>query len=178
VTEVNYIGVWYGCSVFAKRFIQQGTPARIVITGSENSLGPVHPMAGAYTASKHAVLGLAEVLRMELPEFIRVQILCPGMVQSNLATSARNRPERFGGPVTTNRPAGAGMSTDELGKRTVSGIQSGDFFIVTHAHDVEIVEARYRELHAAFEKQAPRYPGDDQYDVKKLMARASSNPRT
>jgi NAD(P)-dependent dehydrogenase (short-subunit alcohol dehydrogenase family) len=169
VTEVNYFGVWYGCSAFGRRFIQQGTPARLVITGSENSLSGVHPMAAAYTASKHALLGLAEVLRMELPDFIRVQILCPGMVQTQLGGAARNRPERFGGPVVSERAPSPGMSADEVGERTVKGIERGDFYIVTHAHDIELIERRYNELRLAFEQQAPRYPGDDQYDVMKLM---------
>lgn len=173
VFEVNYLGVWHGASVFARRFIQQGTPARLVITGSENSLGFVHPMAAAYTASKHALLGLAEVLRAELPEFIRVQILCPGVTQSNLAGAARNRPDRFGGPLTSDSPSAmsVGMSPDEIGERTVREIERGGFYIVTHAHDIEVVEQRCQEQRAAFEQQAPRYPGDDRYDVGKMMAR-------
>jgi NAD(P)-dependent dehydrogenase (short-subunit alcohol dehydrogenase family) len=170
ITEVNYFGVWHGCTIFGKRFVRQGTRAHIIITGSEHSLGAAHPMAGAYTASKHAVLGIAEVLRMELPEFIRVQMLCPGLVNSNISTATRNRPERFGGPVTSQRKLDLGMSAEDIGERTVRGIERGDFYIVTHSHDIELVERRYQEQRTAFEQQAPRYAGDDRYDVRKLMA--------
>ena len=53
--EVNVLGVWHGCAVFGKRFVEQASPAHIVNVGSENSLGVPHLQAGAYTASKHAV---------------------------------------------------------------------------------------------------------------------------
>ena len=33
--DVNFFGVWYGCQVFGKRFIEQGSPAGIFNTGSE-----------------------------------------------------------------------------------------------------------------------------------------------
>ena len=37
VMEVNFFGVWNGCRVFGKRFLEQGKPAGIYNTGSENS---------------------------------------------------------------------------------------------------------------------------------------------
>ena len=45
------MGVWHGCAVFGKRFVEQGTPAHILNTGSENSVGIPHTHAGFYTAS-------------------------------------------------------------------------------------------------------------------------------
>src|SRR6202044_488703 len=103
VLEVNLMGAWYGCSAFGRRFTEQGTSAHILNTGSENSLGVAHAGAAFYTASKHALLGLSDVLRRELPDFIGVSILCPGMVATNLGSSARHRPDRFGGPESKAR---------------------------------------------------------------------------
>ena len=74
VLEVNLMGAWFGISAFGRRFVEQGTPAHILNTGSENSLGVAHTGAGFYTASKHALLGLSDVLRYELPDFIGVTI--------------------------------------------------------------------------------------------------------
>jgi NAD(P)-dependent dehydrogenase (short-subunit alcohol dehydrogenase family) len=130
VLEVNVFGVWHGISVFGERFIQQGTPAHIVNTGSENSVGMPHTHAGFYTASKHAVLALSDVLRNELPEFIKVSILCPGYVPSELQRAARNRPDRFGGKVDARRsdtPTDVGMPPSEVGQRVVAGVAAGDF---------------------------------------------------
>src|SRR4029077_12533938 len=59
---------------------------------------------GAYSASKHGVVGLSETLRVELddaaPE-IGVTVLCPGPVPSRIHDSSRNRPAALAdsGPV-------------------------------------------------------------------------------
>ena len=39
-TVLLLFGVWHGCKVFGKRLIDQGTPAAIYNTGSENSFEP------------------------------------------------------------------------------------------------------------------------------------------
>jgi NAD(P)-dependent dehydrogenase (short-subunit alcohol dehydrogenase family) len=168
VLEVNIMGVWYGFSVFGQRFVAQGTEAHILTTGSENSLGMAHTGAAFYTASKHAVLGMSDVLRDELPEFIGVSLLCPGGVATNIVNSARNRPERLGGPVEPVTVSEFGMDPDEVGRLAVEGVRRGDHFIVTHPPVREIVEERADEVLAAFDAQAPRYPGDEALDTRKL----------
>jgi NAD(P)-dependent dehydrogenase (short-subunit alcohol dehydrogenase family) len=171
VLEVNLMGAWYGCSAFGRRFTEQGTPAHILNTGSENSLGVAHPGAAFYTASKHALLGLSDVLRQELPDFIGVSILCPGMVQTGLANSVRRRPERFGGPGPQAPPAAAGLDPADIGRAAVAGIRRGDFYIVTHPPVREMVAERAAEILAAFDAQAPRYPGDEAIDTRVITAR-------
>ena len=45
---------------------------------------------GAYTASKHALMGLSKVLAQEVqPLGIRVHVLCPGGVDTEMAGQAR-----------------------------------------------------------------------------------------
>jgi NAD(P)-dependent dehydrogenase (short-subunit alcohol dehydrogenase family) len=176
VLEVNVLGVWNGCSVFGRRLIDQGTPAHIVNTGSENSLGMPHTGAGLYTASKHAVLGLSDVLRNELPDHIGVSVLCPGMVATRLSASTRNRPERHGGASTKVSAPLPGMDPAEVGRRAVEGIKSGDFYIVTHPPVIELAEERWSEIAAAFAAQAPRYEGDHALDTRAFIRRAQQNP--
>ncbi|ROO87949.1 NADP-dependent 3-hydroxy acid dehydrogenase YdfG [Actinocorallia herbida] len=159
VLDVNVVGVWQGCSVFGRRFIEQGTPAHILNTGSENSLGIPHTGAAAYTASKHAVLGLSDVLRRELPEFIGVSVLCPGMVATRLGSAEPN-------PVLA-----AGMDADAVGRRAVEGILRGDFYILTHPPVVELARERWEELSTAFGVQAPRFPGDEELDTREILRR-------
>jgi NAD(P)-dependent dehydrogenase (short-subunit alcohol dehydrogenase family) len=169
VLEVNVFGVWYGCSVFGRRFVEQGTEAHILTTGSENSLGMAHTGAAFYTASKQAVLGMCDVLRYELPEFIGVSVLCPGMVQTNLSNSGTHRPARFGGPTAAAPPLAMGMDPDDVGRRAVEGIRRGDFYIVTHPPVRQLVEERAAEALAAFDAQAPRFAGDEAMDTRALM---------
>jgi NAD(P)-dependent dehydrogenase (short-subunit alcohol dehydrogenase family) len=173
VLEINVLGVWHGCSVFGRRLIEQGTPAHIVNTGSENSLGVPHTGAALYTASKHAILGLSDVLRRELPDFIGVSVLCPGMVATELSKSGLKRPDRFGGPFERGARTGVqpGLDPDEVGRRTVEGIKRGDFYIVTHPPVVELAEERWKEISAAFAEQAPRFDGDEVLDTRVFLRR-------
>jgi NAD(P)-dependent dehydrogenase (short-subunit alcohol dehydrogenase family) len=177
--DVNLIGEWNGCSVFAKRFIEQGTPAQILNTASENSFYVGAPYSGFYVATKHAVLGMSDALRMELPEFIRVSILACGLVNTNLNEAGEKRPDRFGGPITrdeTIKQTGKqvmqmGMDPNEVGRLAVEGMKRGDFYIVTHPHNRYYIAERYEEILSAYDKYAPHFEGDDKYDVRKIYAR-------
>jgi hypothetical protein len=77
------------------------------------------------------------------------------MVESNLAaTSARNRPARFGGPLdgpTAGRgmPPGA-MPNEAVGPIVVRGIRANRAFILTHPEARPLVEARQQSLLADF----------------------------
>jgi NAD(P)-dependent dehydrogenase (short-subunit alcohol dehydrogenase family) len=179
--DVNVFGTWYGCSVFGKRFVEQGTPAHILNTASENSFGVPHTGAAFYTASKHAVLGLSDVLRQELPDFIGVSVLCPGAVATKLTSAIRNRPERYGGAFDGTTTMPFGMDPDEVGRKAVDGIRAGAFYIVTHPPVRELVEERTAEVLAAFDAQAPRFDGDEALDTRKLLQRmrdeAAATPR-
>jgi len=166
---VNVFGVWYGCKCFGRRFRDQGTPAWIVNTGSEHSLGLPHIQAGFYTATKHAVLGLSDVLRAELPPHIGVSILCPGVVRTEFWNASRNRPAEFGGPAEAAKEIQAimarGKDAIEIGRQAVAGVERGDFYIVTHPHARSYVEKRYGEILAAFDAQAPFRAGEERFDV-------------
>ncbi len=161
VFSVNILGVWNGCSVFVPRFRKGGGPAHILNTGSEHSLDIPFPGMGIYTATKHAVLALSDVMRRELEsDRIGVSILCPGAVRTEIWNAGRTRPERFGGPQRSpeefRNALASGMDPDEVGRLAVEGIRRGDFFILSHPQVRGIVEARYKELLAAFDAQAPR----------------------
>jgi NAD(P)-dependent dehydrogenase (short-subunit alcohol dehydrogenase family) len=175
VFGVNAFGVINGCIVFGNRFVDQGTPAHIVNTGSEHSLAMSHAYAGLYTGTKHAILGMSDVLRRELPAFVGVSVLCPGVVRTDLINSGRHRPDEFGGPLppleVENPMAGPwGLSADEIGNRTLEGVRRGDFYIVTHPPVRAFVDERYAELAAAFDAQAPRFEGDEFLDTRAQLS--------
>lgn len=166
VMDVNFFGVWYGCAVFGQRFVDQGTPAWILNTASENSLGaPVLGMA-IYTASKHAVLGLSDVLRQELPEHIGVSVLCPGMVATGLSAMPRE-----------GDSLEFGLEAEPVGRHAVAALKRGAFYIVTHPPVREFFDERVAEVHRAFETQAPRFSGDAYLDTRHAIRTLTERAR-
>ncbi|MBF2756006.1 MAG: SDR family NAD(P)-dependent oxidoreductase [Gammaproteobacteria bacterium AqS3] len=167
IMDVNLFALWRGCAAFGRHFAERtDAPAWIVNTGSEHSLGtPPNLYSGIYTASKHAVLGMSDVLRRELPEHVGVSVLCPGLVHSSIWRSAERRPTAHGGPGEVRgglaeRAMQEGVEPVEIGRCVVRGVENGEFLIVTHSHSVVYAEERHREVAAAFADQAPRTEGD------------------
>lgn len=174
VMSVNVGGVMNGIRSFVPLFIEQGTPAWILNTASEHSLGVPHLGGGLYTASKHAVLGLSDVLRRELPEHIGVSVLCPGIVGTTLWKASERRQDRYGGAETGSEQAGAamqhiGMLVEDVAEATIRGLEEENFFIVTHPHAVEFGKSRWDEIESAFATQAPRFEGDEKYDLNLVL---------
>lgn len=153
VLETNFYGVWNGASVFGKRFIAQGTPAAIYNLGSENSFFNAVPHAFAYIVSKHAVLAMTDALREETPDFIEVALICPGLVTTDMTASI-----------------GAGMNVDDFTSTAMKQLKAGKFIVVSHPYNIERIDERYDEIREAYSEFAPRYDGDDEFDVRKMLA--------
>ncbi|MDE0660662.1 MAG: SDR family NAD(P)-dependent oxidoreductase [Gammaproteobacteria bacterium] len=183
VFAVNVRGAMNGIRAFVPRFIASGRESRVVSTASEHALGVPHVGGGLYTASKHALLGLSDVLRREVPEYVKVSVLCPGIVASTLWRASERRPAAYGGSAPAPEAAGAfmaqvGMPADEVAVRAVEGIRRGDFYIVTHPHAVGIAQSRWAEIEGAFAAQAPRREGDAKYDLGPIMRQLMGAPGT
>ena len=159
IFDVNVFGVLNVVSVFGKRLIEQGTSAALYNVGSENSLFNGVPLGAPYVASKHAVLALTESLKEEVPDYIEVGLICPGFVQSEL-----------GGDEARESMSHA-MDTDRFTSIAMKQIKQGEFYIVSHAYNMVRIDERYRTLKKAYEHYAPRYDGDDEFDVRTLFHR-------
>ncbi len=95
---VNLWGIIHGIRVFIPIMIEQDNECHIVNTSSMAGLLLGEAWNGIYTVSKHAVIGLSESLRSCLTllrKKINVSVLCPGIVNTKIANSERNRPEEF-----------------------------------------------------------------------------------
>ena len=152
VFDVNFFGVWNGCSVFSRKMIEQGTNAAIYNLGSENSLFIAVPKSVAYVASKHAVFALSESLRNDLPDYIHVGTIFPGYVDTPLTSQVEG-----------------GMNSDEFASIIKEQIKNEENIIVSHAYNIVHIEKRNKEITSAYKKYAPRYDGDDEYDIKTIF---------
>lgn len=154
--DVNYWGVWNGCKAFAPRLIAQSSESAIYNTGSENSLFSAVPQSGTYLAAKHAVLGLTEGLREDLPDHVRAGLVIPGWVHTGIGPDAMMR---------------NGMPVDRFAEIIVPQMLARERFVVAHAYNVVRIHERIDALDAAYAAHAPRYSGDEEYDVRTVIAR-------
>jgi len=89
--DVNVWGVIHGVHYFVPRMIAQGGGAHLVNTASMAGLIGL-PLVAPYCASKFAVVGLSEALAAELaPHGIRVTVVCPAAVRTNVMRDGRLR---------------------------------------------------------------------------------------
>lgn len=154
--DVNFWGAWNGIATFGKRYRADGLPSAIYTVGSENSLFNALPKTGgAYVSSKHAVLGLMDVLRREVPDNIALGLIIPGWVKSELS----------------ELQADEAMDTDAFAALIFQQMQAGEFYLVSHPYNVVRMEERWAEVYGAFAKYAPRHDGDEAGDVQLWVER-------
>ncbi|MFI6214103.1 SDR family NAD(P)-dependent oxidoreductase [Nocardia brasiliensis] len=86
--SVNLFGVVYGCRVFGRQMIDNGTRGHIVNIASAAAFTPT-PVMSAYSVSKAGVKMLTECLRLEFgPKGIGVSAICPGVINTNIGEHA------------------------------------------------------------------------------------------
>jgi NAD(P)-dependent dehydrogenase (short-subunit alcohol dehydrogenase family) len=141
---VNVTGVYNGVKTFVPE-MKARKSGHIVNTSSVNGLLPHAPFA-AYTASKFAVTGMSEALRMELAPFgIGVSILYPGLTRSRM--SEGQVPDLTGDQAAALRARM--MEPVWLGRAVVRAVESNELHVVTHPGHKADIEARMAALYAA-----------------------------
>ena len=153
--DVNFFGVWHGAAIFGKRMIARGTPAAIYNLASENAFFNAIQNGASYIASKHAVRGLTEAMRDELPDFVQIGMIVPGFVASEMTKGS----EQFA------------MDADTFAEKVVEQIRAGEFYVVTHAYNMVRIQPIHDRIADAYARNAPRYEGDEEYDVPTLIAK-------
>jgi NAD(P)-dependent dehydrogenase (short-subunit alcohol dehydrogenase family) len=145
---VNVTGALYGLKTLLPRFKAASDQSHVVFTASMAGITPQSALVpGPYTISKYALVGLSDHLRMELTAFpnIGLSVLCPGVVRTNIGvTSGRFAPDADLSSIPEGGAnaalIGSGMDPDAVGRRVLQGVQSGDYYIFTHAEYRPLVE--------------------------------------
>lgn len=82
IFDINVLGVVHCIRAFLPAMRASGGPRKIVNVASAAGFSPL-PNMSAYAASKHAVVGLSEVLAQELHQTdISVLVVCPGIINT------------------------------------------------------------------------------------------------
>src|SRR2546423_5204730 len=166
VIGVNLWGVIHGVRAFTPLLMQQ-PEAHIVNTASVAGL-VAGPFMGPYNASKHAVVAISETLFHELamtaPQ-VKVSVLCPGWVNTNIHDSRRNRPAHLQTDTTPEEGAAEilrqfleqGMAPEVVADKVLDAIRAGRFWILTHDDEGDMwVDAVNRRLRAIETRSNPQ----------------------
>jgi len=98
--ETNVIGLHAATVAFLPLIRAGAAPGEGRIVQVSSILGRINvPMAGAYCASKHAVVSLAETLRLELAPGIRVLLVEPGAIRSEFRANLGKAVEGMTGRI-------------------------------------------------------------------------------
>lgn len=162
--NVNVKGAWSTCAAYARKMVAENRAGHICITGSENSLGYLFNGNGLYNGSKHAILGIADILRHELPENISVSLLCPGLTATGLSGPTEQSglpqpPEQI--RAFAKQVMAKGQHPDEVAEKALRGTLDGDFIIPAISIIRDCAEQRWQDIEAGFAKHAP--PNKDEY---------------
>ena len=166
---VNLWGILHGIRAFVPRMLAAGTEGHVVNTVSMAGLATT-PFSGPYNVSKFAAMAATECLAHDLATIgapIKVSAVCPGLVDTEIARSRRNRPAA----LTTEQHEGAAfveqaladgtagsMSPDAVADLVVEAVLDERFLVPTRPSYAQQLTDRCEDLVA---RQVPRSPAFD-----------------
>jgi NADP-dependent 3-hydroxy acid dehydrogenase YdfG len=159
---VNLWGVIHGIRVFVPIMLRQDTEGHIVNTASIAGLVSP-PFSGLYNVTKHAVVTLSETLHQQLmhrASKLRVSVLCPSFVNTQLMDSDRNRPaELQNNPIEEmitseaeiiqqfyRHSISTGIPPEQVADCVFNSIIDERFYIFPHPEAKELVRIRMSDI--------------------------------
>ena len=154
VMDVNVMGVVHTIDAFGAGLVAQGD-GHFVLTASAAGLSTT-PGLGAYSATKHAVVGTAATLRAELTGTgVGVSVLCPGLVRTAIFDSERNRPgdaSSHADPATAEMLKGivsGGVDPGTIAEAVHTAVVEDRLFVLPTTDVAGMIRARLDEVAAA-----------------------------
>lgn len=169
VIGVNLWGVIHGVKVFTPLMLAENVECHIVNTASAAGLS-VGGGSAPYAATKHAVVALSESLYLALQQrnsLVKVSVLCPGLVRTNIANSEDHRPanlknepvemspEMQAGLAAFKKFIEASMPPDRVARMVFEAVENDQFYILTHPDWLEVVRMRTDNLLRMENPQSP-----------------------
>jgi glucose 1-dehydrogenase len=136
--RVNVRGVFLAMKHEIAAMLDGGRPGSIVNIASTNSFRPQHDQP-AYTASKHAVLGLTRSAAFDYAGHrIRVNAICPGAIDTPMLRNAMERRGRDAADVAHRlSPIGRFGEPSEIADAALWLVSSASSFTTGHALAVD-----------------------------------------
>lgn len=163
VIDVSLWGVVHGVHFFLPHLLA-ADEAHIMSTASVAGVMS-GPGLGPYNAAKHGVVAIMETLHHEMqadPDSnVGVSVLCPGVVNTNIVTAQRNRPEhlrrekkkgaaskdarRFNANIAAL--LASGMDPNDVAACVVDATKTDQFWVLSHPEHLPEIEHRNQSLH-------------------------------
>jgi NAD(P)-dependent dehydrogenase (short-subunit alcohol dehydrogenase family) len=168
----NNAGVWgviHGVKIFTPLMLAQNEECHIVNTSSTAGVA-VGGGSAPYSVTKHGVVALSESLYLTLQQrnaLVKVSVLCPGFVRTNILNSARNRPtELHDEPVELSpeeqaawafmsAAVKAGLPPSQVADQVFKAIKEERFYILTDLRWTEVIRQRVERLLRLENPQSP-----------------------
>ena len=155
--DVNLWGVVHGMRSFLPRMVKQQGPATIINTASAAGLTSPSGLA-PYNVTKQGVVALTETVERELREdditHVRVAVLCPELVATQIHRAERNRPaelanegevENLAGDL--ERPMQDAMKPYEVADLVFAALERDRVHILTHPESTgAALQSRVEEI--------------------------------
>lgn len=131
VIDTNLKGVWR-CMKFQLPAMLDG--GVIINMSSIAGLGANEMMGCAYTASKHAIVGMTKTAAREYAgRGIRVNAICPGVIETDIARRSFLSDERTAGKVLKMHPLGRLGTAEEVADAVLWMASDQSAFMTGHA---------------------------------------------
>jgi NADP-dependent 3-hydroxy acid dehydrogenase YdfG len=148
--NVNLMGVINGIQTFLPRMLDRGDDCHIINTASMSAFVSL-ARTGIYCTTKMALRGLSECLSMDLEGTnVRVSMLCPGAVNSNIHEAVLTRPKHlqntgyYGADpevfARLKEVISIGMEPETLAKYVLQGVEDDDLYILPYPEFRETLE--------------------------------------
>lgn len=130
--DVNLRGPIHCMAAFVGRLVDRAEPACFVITGSQGSFVGAAGI-GAYVATKHALWGLADSLRLELALVrspVTAALLAPPRVATQIIAVSTERVRAQGGDEAVVRFLAGVWQPDDIARFAMDAVVTGEPLIV------------------------------------------------
>jgi len=140
--DVNLWGMINGIQTFLPRMLERGDDCHIINTASMSAFISL-ANTGIYCTTKMAVRGLTECLDLDLRDTrVRVSLLCPGAVNSNIHESVLTRPKHlektgyYGADpevfAALKKVIEVGMEPETLARYVLEGVENDALYILPY----------------------------------------------
>lgn len=155
IVDINLMGVVYGVEVFLPHMLSRGGQGHIINTASMAG-HMAAPYMAPYNATKFAVVGYSEGLKLELENTdIGISVLCPTWIKSNIYNASASRPS-LGGKGEDNSGDAVyqqvkhvvdnGMDPEIYAALTLNAIKENRFYVFNDPKARAMIDTRRNQI--------------------------------